>query len=107
MNSSSLHSTVMRRVRIAYYLNILLSGTTLAGALLLSSLYLIGREVWVAKVFENMPSITEAAALVTFFVRAFMTTDFIVQALVMLALSAGIVFARSVGKMVVVGPRFA
>lgn len=107
MNNSPLHRTVLRRVRTAYYLNMLLSGTTLAAALLLSSLYLIGREVWVAKVFENMPSITEVAALVTFFVRAFLTTDFIVQALIMLALSAGIVFARSVGKIVFVGPRFA
>jgi len=57
------------------------SSTMLATLLVIGSLYLIGRKVWVAKVFANMPNPAHVASTVRFFEAAFFNTSSIVQAL--------------------------
>jgi hypothetical protein len=71
------------------------------------ALWGVGREVWVAKVFENMPSMADVPAVTLFFLRAFQDTDIVVQVLVIVALAALIWFARAFARMATVRPSFA
>lgn len=71
----------MRRVHALWVLGLVFSNTSSAIFVSAVSLYLIGREVFVAKVIENMLSMTDAAALLRFFVSALTQTEFTVQAL--------------------------
>ena len=88
MNQSRIQENVMRRVRTIHTLRPLVSTTALSAFLLLGALWGIGREVWVARVFENMPSLSDAAVLSRFMLSAFLHTDFLVQALSVLAIAA-------------------
>jgi hypothetical protein len=97
----------MRRVRTIHTLRAV-TGTLAASFVLLAvSLYLIGREVWVARVFENMPRLEDAAAVARFFTAAFLTTEFAVQALVILSLIAGVWLLRGIGKLLAQPARYA
>lgn len=80
----------MRRVRTIHALRTAAMPVA-AFSILTLALWGIGREVWVAKVFENMSSIANAPA---FFMGAFLGTDLIVQALSILALASFIALAR-------------
>ncbi len=88
MNQSRIQQNVMRRVRTIHTLRPLVSTTAFFSFLFLGALWGIGREVWVARVFENMPSLSDAAALSRFALSAFLHTDFLVQALSVLAVAA-------------------
>lgn len=89
--NTSISRTVMRRVRIMYAIRA--SAPVLAASFLfVLALWGIGREVWVAKVFENMAS---SADVLSFLLDAFVHTDIAVQALSILALGAFIWLARS------------
>ena len=88
MNQSRIQQNVMRRVRTIHTLRPLVSTTAFSAFLFLGALWGIGREVWVARVFENMPSLSDAAALSRFALSAFLHTDFLVQALSVLAIAA-------------------
>lgn len=81
---SDIHANVMRRVHAIHAVRPLLSGTMLGAVIALVSLYLIGRKVWVARVFENMPNPVHFAALLRFFEAAFLNTTAIVQILCVL-----------------------
>ena len=89
---------VMRRVHTVRRLRSIVSGATLSLVVVVLALYGIGREVWVAKVFENAPSDFMAAA--QFFLLAFTHTEFAVQAFTLTALAAMLWFFRDLGKMV-------
>lgn len=54
----------------------------------------IGREVWVAKVFENMPSFANVLAVLNFMGSAFVNTEVVVQMFSILALGALVWLAR-------------
>src|SRR4051812_32187716 len=78
---SDIHANVMRRVHTIHAVRPLLSGTILAAILSIGSLYLIGREVWVAKVFTNMPNPVHITSAIRFFEAAFFNTTTVVQVL--------------------------
>lgn len=97
----------MRRVRTIHALRSAASGVGASIILILVSLYFIGREVWVARVWENMPSIANAQAFARFFTYAFTHTHFSVQLLVLTVIFATLWFLREIGRRLLVTPRFA
>lgn len=86
----------MRRVRIMHAVRPFLSGTALASFLFLLAVWGIGREVWVAHVFANMPAASDVTAVTRFFAMAFLNTRFVVQVLTVLAAASLIWGAREV-----------
>lgn len=88
MTTSSIHKNVMRRVRTIHVMRPLMSTTAFSTLLLLGALWGIGRQVWVARVFENLSFTTDLATFTNFLVSAFTQTEFVVQALTVLALAA-------------------
>lgn len=95
--NSSISNTVMKRVRRIHTMRLLAAPTASAGLLALA-LWGIGREVWVAKVFENMPSFADAPGAVAFVASAFTHTDLSVQVLSIVALAALIWLARECAR---------
>lgn len=95
--SSSISRTVLRRVRTIYLLRAY-APITAAAALFALSLWGIGREVWVAKVFENMPSLADVPAVLSFYGGAFLGTEALVQILVAASLGALLWLAAAIGK---------
>jgi hypothetical protein len=87
--TSSISDTVMRRVRTIHAVR-LAAGPSAAFLLLVAGLWGIGREVWVAKVFENMPPVADIPAVIGFYASAFMGTDLAVQIFVLLVLAASV-----------------
>lgn len=92
-NISNIETTVMRRVQTAHMIRPLLSNAALALVLFALALYGVGREVWVAKVFENAPHGNVLADL-QFFLAAFLDTRLIVQALCLAVIFAFAWFVR-------------
>lgn len=91
---SEIERVVMRRVRMIRFLRLLFSAQTLVALALAVVLWGIGREVWVAKVFENMPHSGDPFAVGRFYLSAFEKTRVVVQALMLGALGALIYLAR-------------
>jgi hypothetical protein len=75
---------VMRRVRVIHAVRAFFIPVS-SGLAFMLALWGIGREVWVAKVFENMPAVADMPAVLSFFASAFLHTDFAVQILSILA----------------------
>jgi cell division protein FtsX len=96
--SSKIEKNVMRRVHTIHILRPFVSGG--AAAVLVAGLALwgIGRQVWVARVFENAPR--EFAALPQFYLSAFTNTDFVVQILTLLTLVSIVYLARETAKLI-------
>ena len=88
MTESTIHKNVMRRVRTIHTVRPFTSMTALSAFLLLGALWGIGRQVWVAQVFQNMPSLADVGAVTRFAVAAFIHTEFLVQALTVVVLMA-------------------
>lgn len=95
-NPSNIEKTVMRRVTRIRVLRALLSNAVLAVAVLGSSLWGIGRLVWVSKVFENGPQDLVGHAQYLFY--AFVHTHLPVEVLTLLVLAALIVLARETAR---------
>ncbi len=93
-NQSNIEQVVMRRVRLIRILALVISTVTLAVLATIAALWSIGREVWVAHVFENMPSVGNIGALSDFWVSAFLNTHLIVQILTVLALASLLFLVR-------------
>ncbi len=85
--SSSISSTVMRRVHVVHAVRPFLSGTALGSLLFLLAVWGIGREVWVSHVVQNLEQVGFASTI-NFLVSAFLNTRFIVQALTLIAAGA-------------------
>ncbi len=79
VTNSKIKKTVLARARYIRAIRPVLSCTTFAVVVVAGSLYALGREVWVARVFENMPSLANVFAVLRFFESAFMNTTFVVQ----------------------------
>ncbi len=92
LQSSRIQAMVMRRVHIIYVLELFSTTTVLSFCILLMALWGIGREVWVARVFRNMPSITNVTAVTHFYLAAFLDTRFIVQVLTVVTIGAFVWF---------------
>lgn len=88
MTQSKIHTNVMRRVHTVHALRPLTTTTALSTLALLLSLWGIGKQVWVAQVVNNMPS--DGVAVARFMLAAFTHTEFVVQALVVLAFAAAL-----------------
>lgn len=94
MTDSTIHTNVMRRVRTIHALRSASTGAGASVLLLVLSLYLIGKEVWVARVWHNMPSLSHVGSFATFFTYAFTHTRFSVQVLTLLVIFALLWLAR-------------
>ena len=73
----------------------LMSTTVFSVAVFVVALWGIGREVWVGRVFQNMPSLTDFTAVMHFYLAAFMDTRFVVQVLTLLTVGAFVWFVYS------------
>ena len=96
----------MRRVYFVHAVRPFVSNTAGAFVLLSLSLYLLGREVFVAQVFRNMPA-ADSAAILRFAEAAFLNTTFVVQVLTIVAAVAGLWLARECIRLVTPNQRFA
>jgi hypothetical protein len=103
---STIRRNVMRRVRTAHALRAVFSTPIVSGIVFAAALWGIGREVWVARVFENMPSLAHADAVARFLLAAFMNTEAVVQVLLVLAAIALVWLMRD-GARTIAAPRFA
>jgi hypothetical protein len=95
---SNIEQVVMARVGRIYILRFIFNGFVGSALLLLAALYAIGREVWVARVFENAPGDLFASA--QFFLSAFSHTQFVVQLLTLVAAVSLIYLARATARLV-------
>lgn len=76
-------------------------------AVLVIALWGIGREVWVAKVVENMPSLLDVPGMLSFASAAFLHTDLMVQMLAVLLVAATLWLASEVAHILKESLRFA
>lgn len=90
--NSRIKQVVLRRAHTIRIMRTVTSGTVVGMVLVLVSLAAIGREVWVARVIENMPAPTNILAVFHFFESAFMNTTAVVQILSVM-LVVGVVWA--------------
>lgn len=104
---SNIKRTVMRRVYIMRTLRPLTSSVTLASVAVVLALAGIGNQVFVAAVFQNMPSITDVAAVTRFFVAAFINTTAAVQLLVSVSIVASVWLVRDALRTIHSSLRFA
>jgi len=98
--NSSISRTVMRRVRIMHAVHTF-APMFVASLLFMAAVWELGREVWVAKVFENMPSFADVPATLNFFADAFVNTEVVVQIFSILALATLVWLAHSFALMTV------
>ncbi len=99
-NPSDIELIVMRRVRLIRMLTLVISTVTLVVITVVAALWGIGREVWVAHVFENMPSATHGGAFFAFWLTAFTHTRLIVQALTILTGVSLIFLVREITRFI-------
>lgn len=76
---ASLNTRIMRRVYAIWMLRKVTSPRVVKSLILLASIWQIKDRVFVAKVFENMPSLADIQATYSFFSSAMMHTQLAVQ----------------------------
>lgn len=91
-NQTNIEKVVMRRVRTIAILRPFFSGAALALVVVVLALWGIGREVWVARVFSNGPQDFLGHSEYLFY--AFTHTRLLVQALVLVSVSALVYLAQ-------------
>lgn len=96
MSNSRIQKVVLRRARTIAIMRPLVSSAALGVVAIVASLYVISREVWVARVLENMPSPANMAAFFRFFEVAFLNTSFAVQVLTLLLIAGMYWVARDI-----------
>lgn len=84
IDQTNIERVVMRRVRIIRILALIISTAVLAGITFVVALWGIGKEVWVAHVFQNGPQ--DYFGRTGYLWYAFLHTRFIVQVLILLTL---------------------
>ena len=99
MSKSKIHATVMSRVHTIYFFQSPVTTLTSAAIIFILATWGIGREVWVARVFQNMPSLVDWNAVLHFYLSAFLDTRFIVQALSIIAFGALIWLVANIVRM--------
>lgn len=93
---TNIERAVMRRIRIIRILWLVISAGTLAILTLILALWGIGKEVWVARVFQNAPA--DFAHFPDFFISAFGNTRLIVQALALITFASFVYLARAAAR---------
>lgn len=104
--NSTISHTVMRRIRTIHTLRTALPAGFAAAVVFALSLLAIGREVWVAKVLANMPSVADVPAVTHFYLSAVVHTDLMVQVLLLVAVAALVWLARECARLLSVTTRF-
>jgi hypothetical protein len=105
-NQSSIEKVVMRRILYIRILRPFVSNGAIATLILGLALWGIGKEVWVARVFQNAPH--NVWALPQFYLAAFDHTRFLVQVLTLATLVSLFYLARETAKLLsfaFVGPQ--
>ncbi len=105
--NSRIKSNVLRRARFIRTARPLLSGTVLGSVATVLALYAIGREVWVARILENVPVQSGMVATARFFESAFLNTSFVVQALSLVLVFGMLWVARDTARNIHAGFRLA
>ena len=98
-NQSPIERAVMRRIHIIRILWLVISTGTLAVLTLILALWGIGREVWVARVFQNAP--TDFIHIPNFFIAAFGHTRLVVQVLALLTFASFIYLAQKTVRLII------
>ncbi len=98
-NPSDIERIVMRRVHLIRILQLVISTVVLVVLTFVAALWGIGKEVWVARVFENAPH--DPSQLAAFYLFAFMHTRFIVQVLSVLTFISFIYLARETARFII------
>ncbi len=96
---SNIERVVMRRVHSIRLLRLIVSTGTLSVLVGVLSLWGIGREVWVAQVFQNMPHSGDVISVIRFCLSAFGHTRFAVQALTLLTVLSTVYFVRECSRL--------
>ena len=96
-SQSDIERVVMRRVRVIRVLRPFISAGALAVLTFTIALWGIGREVWVARVFENAPH--NLALLPSFYLAAFTHTNLVVQALALASIGSLVYLARATARL--------
>ena len=95
-DQSNIERIVMRRVHIIRTFRPLFSTAGVSTLVLVCALWGIGREVWIAHIFQNAPSrLTDAP---NFYLTAFSHTRLIVQALSLITFVSVIYLARETAR---------
>lgn len=97
-NETHIERIVMRRVRLIRVLRLIISTVVLAVLTSVAALWGIGREVWVARIFENAPR--DFASVPNFYIAAFLHTHFIVQVLTVLTLGSFIYLILELARLI-------
>ncbi len=103
-NRSEIERVVMRRVHAIRALRLVVNRVSASALVLGLSLYGIGREVWVAKVFSNGPQ--DLMGRLLYLEYAFLNTQLGVQILTLLVVGAVVYLAREIARLIV-APRLA
>ena len=96
---TNIEKNVMRRIHIIHALRPVISLGALSVFVFVVALWGIGREVWVARVFENMPH-GDVLALSRFSLAAFDHARLVVQALTLLTLASLLYLARETTRLI-------
>jgi hypothetical protein len=99
IEQSNIERIVMRRILLIRILRLVISTAVLAVLTTIAALWGIGKEVWVARIFENAPP--NIGDLPNFYLAAFMHTHIIVQILTVLTLASLIYLAWEIVRLVV------
>lgn len=91
---TNIEKNVMRRVRLIRILGLIISTLVLALVTFVLALWGIGKEVWVAQVFQNMPQSGNLGEIGRFYVYAFGHTRLVVQLLAILTFVSFVYLAR-------------
>jgi len=97
-NMTDIEKNVMRRVHLIRILGLVISTGMLAALTFVAALWGVGREVWVARVFENMPHSGNLIAFANFWLAAFIHTRPIVQILTLLTLTSLVYLTRECAR---------
>ncbi|MDB5245525.1 MAG: hypothetical protein JWN90_630 [Parcubacteria group bacterium] len=87
----------MRRVHAVHTMR-LIGRVGLSLVVFSGSLYAIGREVWVARIFQNMPSLADFRGVLSFFFSAFRETHTVVQLTLLLSFVATLWLAGEIAS---------
>lgn len=98
IEKSNIERIVMRRVRLIRLLALVVSTATLAALTFTAALWGIGREVWVARILQNAPA--DFASVPSFYIAAFIHTNFLIQVLTLLTLTSLVFLVREIARAV-------
>ncbi|MEK7179616.1 MAG: hypothetical protein AAB689_01125 [Patescibacteria group bacterium] len=98
-SGSNIERAVMRRIHLIRILGLVISTGVLAILTLVLALWGIGREVWVARVFQNAP--TDFMHIPNFFIAAFGHTRLVVQVLALLTFASFVYLARKTVQLII------